>query len=101
MTLLEEIRERTATIVIIGMGRVGLPLGIAFAGAGFRVMGVDGDAERRSAIELGKMPFLEPDTDEALMKVVTSGRLTVHSEVAQAAPDGDRRYPGRGDPFGR
>jgi UDP-N-acetyl-D-mannosaminuronic acid dehydrogenase len=89
MTLLEAIRERTATIVIIGMGRVGLPLGIAFAAAGFRVMGVDGDAERRSAIELGKMPFLEPGTDEALMEVVTSGRLTVHGEVAQAAPKGD------------
>ena len=37
------IRERRATVGVIGLGYVGLPLVLAFARAGFRVMGFDVD----------------------------------------------------------
>src|SRR5206468_2321655 len=74
---------------IVGMGRVGLPLGIAFAQAGLRVIGLDSDQARRRSIELGKMPFHEPGADQPLLDVVNAGRLTVHGEAAAVIPAAD------------
>ena len=39
--LLERINGRTARVGIIGIGYVGLPLAVAFAEAGFTVVGID------------------------------------------------------------
>jgi UDP-N-acetyl-D-mannosaminuronic acid dehydrogenase len=86
MTLAERIAERKATLVIVGMGRVGLPLAVAFARAGLRVMGLDADPSRRREIELGKMPFHEPGSDQALLDGINSGALTVHGDPAEVVP---------------
>jgi UDP-N-acetyl-D-mannosaminuronic acid dehydrogenase len=86
VTLPEKIADRKATLAIVGMGRVGLPLAIAFAGAGLRVMGIDVDPSRRREIELGKMPFHEPGCEQALIEVVNAGTLTVHAEPGEAVP---------------
>ncbi len=53
-------------VSVIGLGRVGLPLALCFAGAGLRVVGVDRDPERLEALRAGRMPFKEPGTDELL-----------------------------------
>jgi len=89
MTLKERIGRRQATIAIVGMGRVGLPLGIALAGAGLRVMGLETDAARRQEIELGKMPFHEPGSEQSLSEVVESGALTVHEDPAEVVAGSD------------
>ena len=47
-------------VAIIGCGRVGLPLALAFADRGLRVIGVEIDPERLSAVRSGRMPFDEP-----------------------------------------
>jgi UDP-N-acetyl-D-glucosamine dehydrogenase len=52
-TLEGKIRDRTATVVVIGLGYVGLPLAAALAGAGFRVRGLEVDAERVAAVNRG------------------------------------------------
>jgi len=46
MSLLERIENRTATIGIVGLGYVGLPLAVVFSEAGFRVKGIDVDAHK-------------------------------------------------------
>ncbi|MGH2579957.1 MAG: NAD(P)-binding domain-containing protein, partial [Actinomycetota bacterium] len=89
MTLAEKIADKKATLAIVGIGRVGLPLAIAFAGAGLRVMGIDVDPSRRREIELGKMPFDEPGGDQALLEAVNAGTLTVHCDPAEAVPNAD------------
>lgn len=89
MTLAERIASRQAKLAIVGMGRVGLPLGIAFAQAGLRVMGVDTDEARRHDIELGKMPFHEPGSEQPLSEVVEAGVLTVHEDPAEAVAGAD------------
>jgi UDP-N-acetyl-D-mannosaminuronic acid dehydrogenase len=89
MTLRERIEKRQARIAIVGMGRVGLPLGIAFARVGFRVMGLDTDAARRQEIELGKMPFHEPGSEQPLSDVIESGALTVHEDPADVVGQAD------------
>ena len=48
-TLASRLHDRTATVGIIGLGFAGLPLGVALAGAGFRVIGVDLDASKVDA----------------------------------------------------
>jgi UDP-N-acetyl-D-mannosaminuronic acid dehydrogenase len=56
-------------VAIIGCGRVGLPLALAFAERGLRVLGVDNDAERLGAVRAGRMPFDEPGAQERLERV--------------------------------
>lgn len=51
---LEKVGNREAVVAIIGLGYVGLPLALAFADAGFRVLGIDVDRERVDAINRGE-----------------------------------------------
>jgi UDP-N-acetyl-D-mannosaminuronic acid dehydrogenase len=89
VTVLERLQRGQARVAIVGMGRVGLPLGIAFARAGLAVAGLEVDPQRRSTIQLGKLPFHEPDADEALGEAVTSGRLTVSDDPAEVVAAAD------------
>ena len=100
MSLIETFEDGSASIAVVGMGRVGLPLSVAFARAGFRVLGLDVDEARRAAIELGKMPFHEPGTDEPLGEAVTSGRLTVHGDPESVIPVADAIILCVGTPLG-
>ena len=52
--LLKQIQDRKATIGIVGMGYVGLPLVRTFARAGFRVLGFDIDAAKIKALRAGR-----------------------------------------------
>lgn len=89
VTLLDRIRDREARIAIVGMGRVGLPLAVAFASAGFRVSGVEPDEERRRSIELGKMPFQEPGAEPMLAAAVAAGSLTASALPGEVVPEAD------------
>jgi UDP-N-acetyl-D-glucosamine dehydrogenase len=51
--LLQRITSKEATIGIIGMGYVGLPLAIAFGEAGCRVLGFDLDNAKANDINAG------------------------------------------------
>jgi hypothetical protein len=56
-------------VAIIGCGRVGLPLALAFADHGLKVIGVDNAADRLAAVRAGRMPFSEPGAQEILDRV--------------------------------
>jgi UDP-N-acetyl-D-mannosaminuronic acid dehydrogenase len=100
VSLVERFEDGSASIAVVGMGRVGLPLSVAFARAGFRVLGLDVDEARRTSIELGKMPFHEPGTDEPLGEAVASGRLTVHGDPESVIPAADAIILCVGTPLG-
>jgi UDP-N-acetyl-D-glucosamine dehydrogenase len=51
--LIRRIQHQEASIGVVGMGYVGLPLSEAFNAAGFPVLGFDLDAERVTALEAG------------------------------------------------
>ena len=68
-------------VSVIGLGRVGLPLALCFAGAGLRVLGIDKDADRLDALRAGRMPFKEPGTDELLART----ELALSTRAADAA----------------
>jgi UDP-N-acetyl-D-mannosaminuronic acid dehydrogenase len=89
VSLAERLEAREATVAVVGLGRVGLPLAIAFARAGLDVRGLEVDQQRRGAVELGKMPFHEPEADEALRAVVTAEKLSVTDDPKEAIPPAD------------
>ncbi|PIU02056.1 nucleotide sugar dehydrogenase [Candidatus Shapirobacteria bacterium CG09_land_8_20_14_0_10_49_15] len=47
------------SVAIIGIGRVGLPLGLAFAESGHKVYGVDIRVDVLAQLNKGEMPFIE------------------------------------------
>lgn len=63
-----KIETRNATVGIIGLGYVGLPLAHAFHQGGLRVMGFDIDAAKIEALEAGRnyLPHLGDELTEAL-----------------------------------
>ena len=52
--LLKKIEKRSATVGVIGLGYVGLPLAIEFAKAGFPVLGFDTDAAKVRMVNAGQ-----------------------------------------------
>jgi UDP-N-acetyl-D-mannosaminuronic acid dehydrogenase len=68
-------------VAIIGLGRVGLPLALAFADARLSVLGIDRDADRLEAVRAKRMPFKEPGADELLARV----ELDVSARATDAA----------------
>lgn len=78
--LKQRLESHAATVGIIGLGYVGLPLAVAFAKAGFRVIGVDTDANRTERIGAGVSPIEDvPSAD--LAALVRGKRLVVKSTV--------------------
>jgi UDP-N-acetyl-D-mannosaminuronic acid dehydrogenase len=74
-----------ADAAVVGLGRVGLPLALCLADRGLRVIGVDIDSARLSAIGDGRMPFEETGAGELLQRVRESGRLHLADHVTSAA----------------
>ncbi|MGX6449066.1 nucleotide sugar dehydrogenase [Patulibacter sp. S7RM1-6] len=72
-------------VAVVGIGRVGLPLALAFADRGLRTIGVDAKPEIVQAVRDGRMPFEEPGADEVLARVGGTDRLEVTQDVARAA----------------
>jgi UDP-N-acetyl-D-glucosamine dehydrogenase len=71
---MQKIADRSATVAVIGIGYVGLPLAVEKAKVGFSVIGVDRNAERVNAVVHGRNYIRDVD-DEDLRSVVAAGRL--------------------------
>ena len=67
--------DRDRNVCIVGLGYVGLTLAAVMADAGFRVFGVEKDAEIRARIASGRAHFYEPGLDQRLSKHLASGDL--------------------------
>jgi UDP-N-acetyl-D-glucosamine dehydrogenase len=76
----ERLKSRSATVGVVGLGYVGLPLAVAFAQAGFRVIGVDADPARTTLLAGGVSP-VEDVATAFLAPLVKSGRLAIHSSA--------------------
>jgi UDP-N-acetyl-D-mannosaminuronic acid dehydrogenase len=72
-------------VAIIGCGRVGLPLALAFADRGLRVIGIDNDPALLTAVRAGRMPFAEPGAQDLLTALHGDERLQWSEHVADAA----------------
>jgi len=74
MSLIKKIEEKSAKIGVIGLGYVGLPLAVEFAGSGYQVIGIDIDKTKISSINSGKNYINDVDTQN-LKELVAKGNL--------------------------
>lgn len=81
-TLLNRITSRTATVGIIGLGYVGLPLAVAFARSGFPVIGLDIDTDRVAALNSGHS-YIEDVAAEELDGYVRTRQLVATTDYNQ------------------
>jgi len=106
-TLAEELRHRietrTARVVVMGLGYVGLPLAETFAWAGYPVLGYDIDPDKITRLIRGESYIAHIDSDR-IGELNDSGRFDVTSDSARLAdmdaiiicvptPLGDAREP--------
>ncbi len=77
--------QSNADVAVVGLGRVGLPLALSFAGRGLRVIGIDNDPARLGAVGEGRMPFEETGAQDLLDRVHAGGNLQLSDRVADAA----------------
>lgn len=75
-------RDRGAILGIVGMGYVGLPLMLAAAAAGYRVVGFDVDVEKVEAINSGKSYFKHID-NELVASAVHTRSLRATTKFAE------------------
>lgn len=55
-------------VAVIGIGRVGLPLALVFAKAGYKVFGIDTNLEIITKLKKGQMPFREKGANKLLQQ---------------------------------
>ncbi len=82
--LRQKFQDRSATVGIVGLGYVGLPLAVAFGKVGFRVHGVDTDSARVARLYAGESP-VEDVSSITLAELVRADRLTVSGDPAVLA----------------
>ena len=80
-TLKNKIENGSAKIGVVGLGYVGLPLAVAFAGKGFEVAGIDTSAKRVKSLKKGKSHILDVST-EAVTRLVKKGLLGATDDYA-------------------
>ena len=85
MSRLEDLRERIesrdALIGVIGLGYVGLPLALAFAKAGFEVIGIDIDAEKVRQLD-SDHSYIEDVPSSEIAEARAAGRFQATSDFS-------------------
>jgi len=84
--LLGKIRDRQAVVAVVGLGYVGLPLALRFSECGFRVIGIDTDAERVAQLAKGRT-YIARYEDSRIQKAVQKGLRPTTSFAAAAHAD--------------
>ena len=76
-SLLEALESKTANVVVVGLGYVGLPVACLFAEAGFPVVGIRRNQDKVDMINRGECPLKgkEPGLEELVSRVVGAGGL--------------------------
>ncbi len=93
--LLQRIKTRQATVAVIGLGYVGLPLAVAYAETGFHVTGIDIDARRVEALNAGLSPIADVPSERLLPLLTKTAparnnvRTLSAGAVAASKPQGE------------
>ena len=82
--LLDKIAGREAVIGIVGLGYVGLPLAVAFAQEGFKIIGVDIDAGKVDSLNRGES-YVEDIPSAILGPLVNSGLIRATTDYSSMA----------------
>jgi UDP-N-acetyl-D-glucosamine dehydrogenase len=79
--LLDKIEQRTASVGVIGLGYVGLPLVIEFHRAGFDVRGFDTDTKKIEQLKQGKS-YIKHISSRKIRAMIKTGRFSPTSDFS-------------------
>lgn len=82
--LKEKIQNKTATLGVVGLGYVGLPLAVEKAKAGFKVLGFDIQESKVNMVNVGHN-YIGDVVNEDLKMIVESGNLRATSDFSSVA----------------
>jgi len=88
-SLRDRISSKTATVCVIGLGYVGVPLAVASAQVGFNVLGVDVDGSKVEQINRGVCYVEDKYSEEHLPSLVSSGKIRAYTKLSEAVPQAD------------
>ena len=80
----EKLLNKTATLGVLGLGYVGLPLAVEKAKAGFKTIGFDVQDSKVDMVNAGKN-YIGDVINEDLEEIVKSGLLSATTDFAQVA----------------
>ncbi len=83
-TLDQKLRDRVATIVVVGLGYVGLPLAVELGRAGYRVRGLEVDGGRVASVNAARS-YIDDVADQDLADLVGRGLLTATDDAVTVA----------------
>ena len=86
-SLLKRINDRSARVVVLGLGYVGLPLAVVLAEAGYQVTGVDPDLEKVSLLNQG-ISYID-DVDIEAVKLLTESKSLLATSDFSVVADAD------------
>jgi len=89
LNLISQIKSNNATVCVIGLGRVGLPLGVVLANCGLTCYGIDINSERVSQVNRGETPFKENGLDEWLNRARKLGKFHATIETKESISRSD------------
>ena len=87
--LADKISTKNATVCVIGLGYVGVPLAVASAQAGFNVLGVDVDVSKVDQINRGVCYVEDKYSEELLPSLVSSSKIKAYTKPSDAVPQSD------------
>lgn len=88
--LKDELRSGKIKVSVYGMGRVGIPIAVAWLNAGASVIGVDINKEVVNSLNKGIVPFDdEPGVKEGIIKALHEKKFYATDEPVQASKDSD------------
>jgi UDP-N-acetyl-D-glucosamine dehydrogenase len=79
--LKEKLQSREARLGVIGLGYVGLPLAMEFANAGFRVTGIDNDAEKVKRLGQGDS-YIQDVPSERVREALDAGTFEATTDFS-------------------
>lgn len=79
-----KLMDKTATLGVVGLGYVGLPLAVEKAKAGFKTIGFDVQESKVEMVNAGKN-YIGDVVNEDLEEIVKSGLLSATTDFAQVA----------------
>src|SRR5690242_2484848 len=88
-SLSDKIFSKNATVCVIGLGYVGVPLAVASAQAGFKVLGVDVDKWKVEQINKGVCYVEDKYSEELLPSLVRLGKIKAYQKLSEAIPSSD------------
>ncbi len=79
--LLKRIERKDVRVAVVGLGYVGLPLAVEFAGAGLRTIGIDVNADKVQKLNDGKS-YIPDVSEDRVQALVADGMLSATTDYA-------------------